>query len=382
MQGYQWYRGSTNQVKNNNDVTTGYGNPLGNQKQKSTTRQTTTKYVAPTTNSWATRPDLVNANANTTPYRTSPVQASTPTWGGSLNPTAGSTISKGVQNVANYAQQATSNYTPPSNSGSGSGGGGSSSGRSSGGGSSSSGSSSSAPQVDYAAQQAAEQAAREAAARKAAEEAAAAEAERQRQAQLEAIRLAIEAQKRARQNAIDAANAALDKQGQLARDRYAASKAQVAQDYQDLKNQNSINQFKAQKATREAQADRGAFDSGLGMQENLALSANYNNNLNKIGMQEQNQYANLLNNLNSYLAQIDTQKANNQNSTLDNYNNVIASLINASYSGYTPDSGYLALAQSLAGTPTVATPSNVASTAQAGLASNDLYDILLRNGRI
>ena len=264
----------------------------------------------------------------------------------------------------------TTNVAPQSYAGTG----GNSYSRGGGGGSSYSGGSSggsSSESVDYAAQQ-----------RAAAEQAAAAEAERQKQAQLEALRLAIEAQKRARQNAIDAANAALDKQGQLARDRYNASRTQVGQDYQDLKNQAAINNFKARRAQREALADRGAFDSGLGMQENVALASNYNNNLNKINMQEQNQYATLLNNLNSYLAQIDTQKANNQNSTLDNYNNVISSLINAAYSGYTPDSGYLSLAQALAGTPTVATPSSVASTSNAGLASNDLYDILLRNGNI
>lgn len=377
MQGYQWYRGSTNQVKNNNDVTTGYGNPLGNNNQKSTTRQTATKYVGNPYGSgpggFRLRPDLITPSTNTQPKATTAPAVSNPVKNvAPVTSNSSSGQKAGRQDTSDYRQPA----AQPVNSGSGSGGGSSYSRGSSGG--SSGGSSSASAQVDYAAQQAAQQAA----AQRAAEEAAAAEAERQRQAQLEAIRLAIEAQKRARQNAIDAANAALDKQAQLARDRYAASKAQVAQDYQDLKNQNSINQFKAQKATREAQADRGAFGSGLGMQENLALSANYNNNLNKINMQEQNQYANLLNNLNSYQAQIDTQKANNQNSTLDNYNNVISSLINAAYSGYTPDSGYLALAQSLAGTPTVATPTNVASTAQAGLASNDLYDILLRNGRI
>jgi hypothetical protein len=266
----------------------------------------------------------------------------------------------------NPAEQAKRDAAAQQNAGSGWGG------YSYGGGGSSSSSSSndsySSSSVDYAAQQAAaERAAQEEAARK----------ERER---LEALRLAIEAQKKARQDAIDAANAALDKQGQNARDQYNASRVDVGNNYQDLRNQLAVQNFKARRAQREAQADRGAFNSGNGMQENLMLSSNYNNNMNRINREETSAYNTLLNNLNNYLGQINLPKANNQNSTLENFNNVISSLINAEYSGYTPDAGYLALAQSIAGnTPTVAvSPTTVAQTSAAGIA-NDLYNTLNTN---
>lgn len=278
------------------------------------------------------------------------------------------TPSKGM----NPAEQAQRDAAAQQNAGSGWGGGNSYSG---GGGSSSSSSSNdsySSSSVDYAVQQAAQQAAAERAAQE--------EAARKERERLEALRLAIEAQKKARQDAIDAANSALDAQGQNARNQYNASRVDVGNNYQDLRNQLAVQNFKARRAQREAQADRGAFNSGNGMQENLMLSSNYNNNMNRINREEASAYNTLLNNLNNYLGQINLQKANNQNSTLENFNNVISSLINAEYSGYTPDAGYLALAQSIAGnTPTVATsPTTVAQTSAAGIA-NDLYNTLNTN---
>lgn len=271
------------------------------------------------------------------------------------------TPSKGM----NPAEQAQRDAAAQQNAGSGWGGGNSYSGGGGSGSSSSSNDSYSSSSVDYAAQQAAaERAAQEEAARK----------ERER---LEALRLAIEAQKKARQDAIDAANSALDAQGQNARNQYNASRVDVGNNYQDLRNQLAVQNFKARRAQREAQADRGAFNSGNGMQENLMLSSNYNNNMNRINREEASAYNTLLNNLNNYLGQINLQKANNQNSTLENFNNVISSLINAEYSGYTPDAGYLALAQSIAGnTPSIAvSPTTVAQTSAAGIA-NDLYNTL------
>ena len=282
---------------------------------------------------------------------------------------AGSLISKGVSNLANIATTAAQNYTPAPSYGSGGGGNSYSGG---GGSSSSSSSNDSSSSVDYAAQQAAQQAAAERAAQE--------EAARKERERLEALRLAIEAQKKARQDAIDAANAALDAQGQNARNQYNASRVDVGNNYQDLRNQLAVQNFKARRAQREAQADRGAFNSGNGMQENLMLSSNYNNNMNRINREEASAYNTLLNNLNNYLGQINLQKANNQNSTLENFNNVISSLINAEYSGYTPDAGYLALAQSIAGNaPTIAvSPTTVAQSSAAGIA-NDLYNTLNTN---
>ena len=276
------------------------------------------------------------------------------------------TPSKGM----NPAEQAQRDAAAQQNAGSGWGGGNSHSGG--GGSSSSSSSNDSSSSVDYAAQQAAQQAAAERAAQE--------EAARKERERLEALRLAIEAQKKARQDAIDAANAALDKQGQNARDQYNASRVDIGNNFQDLRNQLSVQRAKAKKAQREALADRGAFNSGNGMQENLMLSANFNNNMNRINREETSAYNTLLNNLNNYLGQINLQKANNQNSTLENFNNVISSLINAEYSGYTPDAGYLELAKAIAGnTPTVAvSPTTVAQSSAAGIA-NDLYNTLNTN---
>lgn len=280
-------------------------------------------------------------SSGTTSTSTAP-RASTPTWGGSLDPNYGQNNAVGGGYSGGYSGGSSSSSSSDSSEYYGGGGGGGSS-------------------YD-----------------------AAAEAERQRQAQLEAIRLAIQAQMKARQSAIDAANKALDEQGTIAKNQYETSRAQVGNDYQDLRNKLSVNNFKARRNQREALADRGAFNSGNGMQENLTLSSNYNNNMNKINTQEQSAYNTLLNNLNSYLGQINLQKANNQNSTLDNFNNVISSLINATYSGYTPSSDYLTLAQSIAGNlPTsVVTPS--VATSATGISNNDLdpYNTLLRYGLV
>lgn len=408
-QGYQWYRGSTNEVKNSNNKTTGYGNNMnGNTYKPVTNRNSSTpstsssssnsshsyhqsgfsnssgggSFAPQNNNTWATNPDLINANANTTPFRTDPVPAKsdeprtyenttkyTPPAETHTYHESGFSHSSNTDpaelNKGEYAQRIRRNpdgtytaenlhYVVPA-----------------------------APAVDYAAQEAAAQeAAAQAAARKAAEEEAAKkaaeeEAKKKEAERLEALRLALEAQKKARQDAINAANGALDKLGLNARNQYNTSRGIIGADYQDLRNQLAVQNFKARRAQREALADRGAFNSGNGMQENLLLSSNYNNNMNRINRDEANAYTTLLNNLNTYLGQIETQKATNQNSTLDNYNNVISSLINAEYSGYTPDAGYLALAQSIAGnTPTIAVSPTTITQSTAAPASTDLFNIL------
>lgn len=194
---------------------------------------------------------------------------------------------------------------------------------------------------------------------------------------LAALTQAIQAQQAAREEAIAAANAALDKSAGLARDRYKTSKKEIAGNYQDLKNQASVNNFKAKRNQREALADRGALGSGSAMQENIRLAANFNNGMNKIGSQENMAYENLLNNLNQYLAQIDQQKAANMASGLNGYNNALSSLINASFSGYTPDQGYADLAASLMNSGAPGTQMN-AVQGQNAVLGNNLYDILLR----
>ena len=57
--------------------------------------------------------------------------------------------------------------------------------------------------------------------------------------------------------------------------------------YQPLKNQSEVERYKAMRALRETQANRGALDSGAGRQESLDMSTNYSNRLNQINLQEQ-----------------------------------------------------------------------------------------------
>jgi hypothetical protein len=180
-----------------------------------------------------------------------------------------------------------------------------------------------------------------------------------------------------RQAAISAANAALDEQAALARARYKSSKKEINRNYQDLRNQNSVNNFKARRYMRESLADRGALNSGPGMQENLQLSSNYNNGLNKINTQEQSALETLRNNLSQYLAQIDMQKAANMASGMDNYMNLVSQLGN--FAGYTAGDEYNALAQSIGAGNAAQTATPVAQQGvAAGLTTDDLYNTLLR----
>lgn len=195
-----------------------------------------------------------------------------------------------------------------------------------------------------------------------------------------ALMAALEAQRAAREQAVNAANAALDKQWGVAQDRYKASLAQMLADMQDLRNRASVQNFKAGKAQREALADRGAFNSGLGMQERLGLSSNLTNNLNRINTEEANQRTSMQNNLSNIGAQIDMQKAQNLASTINNYQDQVSSLITALFSNYAPSANYNSMLASLGGAGTTGL-NNIVSNTAAGLNSNTgLYDTLLRYG--
>lgn len=280
---------------------------------------------------WATNPNLINAGANTTPYRTSPTSptsplgayphASLPTWGGSLYKDAGKEY---YDYMSKYA----------GNQGAGAGGNGYGYGGGSGGGGA----------VNAAV------------------------------SPVQSIWDALMAQ---RQAAISAANAALDEQAALARARYKSSKKEINHNYQDLRNQHSVGYYKAKRSLRESLADRGALNSGPGMQENLKLSSNLNNGMNKINTQEQSALETLRNNLNQYLAQIDMQKAANMASGMDNYMNLVSQLGN--FAGYTAGDEYNALAQSIAAGNAAQTATPVAQQGvAAGLTTDDLYNTLLR----
>ena len=100
----------------------------------------------------------------------------------------------------------------------------------------------------------------------------------------EALQDAIAAQAQAKR---DAQIAALDAQLKRGIGDYDAQIAALDPIYQGYRNQSEVERYKAQKALRENQANRGALDSGLGRQEILDLNTNYGNNLNAINLQYQ-----------------------------------------------------------------------------------------------
>lgn len=144
------------------------------------------------------------------------------------------------------------------------------------------------------------------------------------------------------------ANAALDEQGKLAENRYALQKEASDQDYQDLRNQSEVNRYKARGTLRQSLADRGAMDSGIGRQAYVSLANNYDNALNKIGLQQKREDAERDQAINEMWAQIAMQKIANQMSGLDMMGNIMSQLDPSYFGGYSysPDtSNYYAAAQ-------------------------------------
>lgn len=154
---------------------------------------------------------------------------------------------------------------------------------------------------------------------------------------LAALAAALQAQKQARIDAINAANAALDKQAEAMRGKYDQSLTAIGNDYQNLRNQAEVNRYRAQFNQREALANRGALDSGAGRQETMTMNNNYNNNLNSINLQEAAERAQIQNAMNEMYADVENQKAQNMTNGLSDYSSALQNLINAQYSGYTPE---------------------------------------------
>ena len=170
----------------------------------------------------------------------------------------------------------------------------------------------------------------------------------------EARRQAIESANEARRQAIESANNALDQQGRSNEQRYNNQLTQIGQDYQGLKNQSEVNRYKALRSLRETQANRGTLDSGDGRQENLTVSNNYGNNLNKINLSEQNEKDSIAQAIADMWANINAQKATNEASTLDSYNSTLQSMLNGigtdAYSYNPSASDYYNVATETAGT--------------------------------
>lgn len=154
----------------------------------------------------------------------------------------------------------------------------------------------------------------------------------------------------ARQEAMARANEALDQQGKAIEQRYNNQLNKVGEDYQKLKNQSELNRYKAMRNLRETQANRGLLNSGAGRQESLNLNTTYGNNLNEIGLAEQNERAQIQQAINEMWANIAAQKAANEaNITGDFTSSLISALSNGLYS-YSPQlSEYYQAAQGAAG---------------------------------
>lgn len=152
-----------------------------------------------------------------------------------------------------------------------------------------------------------------------------------------ALAAALQAQKQARIDAINAANSALDKQAEAMRGRYDASLQTLANDYQKLRNQAEVNRYRAMFNQREALANRGALDSGAGRQEAMTMQNNYSNNLNAISLQEAAERAAVQQAIDEMYASVENQKAQNMTNGLADYSSALQNLINAQYSGYTPE---------------------------------------------
>lgn len=191
------------------------------------------------------------------------------------------------------------------------------------------------------------------------------------------------------------ANAALDEQGRLAENRYALQKEASDQDYQDLRNQSEVNRYKARGTLRQSLADRGAMDSGIGRQAYVSLANNYDNALNKIGLQQKREDAERNQAINEMWAQIALQKVANQMSGLDMMGNILSSLdpsmFQSSIGGgggysYNPTTSdyYAAAQQSIAPyqkasfTPNVGNAQNVTGASQAARAQTMWDDIANR----
>ena len=120
-----------------------------------------------------------------------------------------------------------------------------------------------------------------------------------------------ERQRRLRE-ATDRANNLLAEQGKQLQARYEAYIPEIESNYQDLMNQRSVNYFKNKANVREALANRGALDSGTGRMETLQLGNSYNNDMNKIGLQQQKEIQGVRNAIADMLLQIAMQQASNE----------------------------------------------------------------------
>lgn len=158
----------------------------------------------------------------------------------------------------------------------------------------------------------------------------------------------------AKEEALAKANAAIDEQTKVAERKYNTQKKQVARDYQDVRNQNSVSERMLRRNQKETLANQGRLDSGAGRMEETTLRNNFANNLNKINLQEKSELEAIGNAIAELYANAGSLKAQNEMSLISPF---MTAMMNGLSSGvgtynYNPStSQYLAQAQEIANTP-------------------------------
>lgn len=95
----------------------------------------------------------------------------------------------------------------------------------------------------------------------------------------------------------------------------------ISAQYQSLRNQSEVERYKSQRSLREALANRGQLNSGLGRQEQLLLDTQYGNAINSLNTQEAKEKNEVKNLIAQLRAEAELEKANIQNQ----YNTAIES---------------------------------------------------------
>lgn len=96
-------------------------------------------------------------------------------------------------------------------------------------------------------------------------------------------------------------------------DMYNGQLGDVNDEYQKLINQSEVNRYRSKHSVREALANRGQLDSGLGRQEQLNLDISYGNQLNNILMERERQRNEIRNKISELRANAEEEKANVNN---------------------------------------------------------------------
>lgn len=119
----------------------------------------------------------------------------------------------------------------------------------------------------------------------------------------------------ARQNRLNA----IINQLKATKDAYGLQQRQIGDEYDKLVDQNEVRKYRAMRALRENQANRGIDTSGLGRQEGLLLDTNYNNktiDIKRTKQQAIDEIANLM-------IQAEAEAENNKATVNDTYDNAL-----------------------------------------------------------